>query len=157
MRVSVTYDVITEASVEDGDYADHGYIQPGTEARRSYARGGKRVIERNIRMSRAGRFDWTLREAIEFIGGRSCNSHESCWVGSDDRLTIIASGEYQGVDEGKERIAGSPVISVNYDLHIEGVSFGTLDRLARMFASNGVYFANMPRLLRAAIEARRAG
>lgn len=148
MRVSVTYSVITEASVVDGDHADHGYIHPLTEARRSYARGGKRVIERNIRMSRAGKFDWSLREAIAFIVGRSCNSHESRWLRSDYRLTIIACGEYQGADEGKERMHGSPVVSVNYDLHIEGVSYGTLDRLARMFARNGVYFCNVPQLLK---------
>lgn len=154
MRVSVTYDIVTEASAVDGDHADHGYIAPGTETRRSYARGGKRVIERNIRMSRAGRFDWTLREAIDFIVGRSCASHETCWTGADDHMSIRASSEYQGCDI--ERLGGSTVVSVAYDLHIAGASDGTLDRLARLFARNGVYFANVPRLVREAALARQA-
>jgi hypothetical protein len=157
MRVSVTYDVVTEASAIDGDHADHGYIQPDTETRRSYARGGKRQIDRNVRMSRAGRFDWKLRDAIEFIATRACECHETCWVRSNDTLSIRACSEYQGCDAGKERINGSPVVSVSYDLHIDGVSFGTLDRLARMFARNGVYFANVPALMREAVEARKAG
>lgn len=151
MRVSVTYSVVTESSVVDGDYADHGFIDPRSEQRRSFARGGKRAVERNIRMSQAGRFDWTLREAIEFIVGRSCASHESCWQRADDTLTIEATGEYQGCDI--ERMGGSRVLSVSYSLHIDcerpegGVAYGTLDRLARLFASNGVYFANIPALL----------
>jgi hypothetical protein len=145
IRVSVTYDIVTEASVVDGDTADNGYIQPGTEARRSYARGGKRIIDRNIRMSRAGRFDWTLRDALAFLDSQNCASHETCWQRSDDTMSIDASGAYQGCDV--ERLGGSTVLSIRYTLHIAGATYGTLDRVARLLQGR-VYFANAPQLNR---------
>jgi hypothetical protein len=145
MRVSVTYDIVTEASVVDGDHADNGYIDPRDESRRSFARGGKVRVGRNIRMSRTGRFDWTLREALEFLDNRSCQSYESCWQRSDDTLSIDGSGEYQGCDV--ERMGGSRVISVSYTLHIAEATYGTLDRIARLLQGR-VYFANVPYLNR---------
>jgi len=157
MRVSVTYDLVTEASAADGDHADHGYIHPLTEARRSCARGGWRVTERNFRMSRAGRFDWSLREAIAFIAGRSCSAHETCFSGTEDRIIIRCTDEYKGADEGKETIRGSRVVSVSYDLIIESPRWGTLMRLARLAAYHGVYLANMPLVMRAQRADARAG
>jgi hypothetical protein len=148
-KVSVTYSLVTEESVVDGDHADHGYIQPGTEARRSFANGRKRDIERNVRMARADKFEFaTLREALAFISRQNCASHETCWDGSERTMGIYCTDAYQGCDV--ENFRGSPVLSVGYDLHIQGCSYGTLDRLARVLMTNGVYFANCRRVQRSA-------
>jgi hypothetical protein len=67
-RINVTFESVTEESAVDGDWSDHGWIEPGTEAQRSLHNGGKRMYERNLRMERAGRFDWpSLRAALTFI------------------------------------------------------------------------------------------
>lgn len=140
-RVSVTYTLITEASVQDGDHADNGYIDARTERRRSFSNGRRRDVERNIRIAQSGKCDFpSIREALRFIDAQNCSHHESCWDGSERTLGISATDAYQGCDV--ETLGGSPVISVNYDLHLQGLSYGTLDRLARVLASNGVYFAN---------------
>ncbi len=145
ISVRVTYDVVTEASVVDGDTADGGFIDPRTERRRSLKRGGHREHDRTLKASRSGKLDWSLRAAIEFIDGRSCAGHESDWQRSDDRMSIDARDEYQGCDI--ERMGGSRVVSINYTLFIDGVSFGTLDRIARLLQGR-VYFANVPELNR---------
>lgn len=146
-RVSVTYSLITEASVADGDHADNGYIDARTERRRSFRSGRNRDVQRNIRMAQANRFDFpSIREALAFIERQCCEHHESCSGPSERTLCVSATGAYQGCDV--ETLDGSQVISVDYDLHIQGLSYGTLDRLARVLARNGVYFANIPKLQR---------
>lgn len=140
-RVSVTYSLVTESSVQDGDHADNGYIDARTERRRSFRGGRKRDVERSIRLAQAGKFDFpTIREAIAFIDRQSCAHHESCSTPDERTLCVSATGAYQGRDV--ETLDGSPVISVDYDLHIQGLSYGSGDRLARVLAANGVYFAN---------------
>lgn len=146
MRVSVTYDLVTEESSQDGDHADHGYIDARTERRRSYAAGRKRDVESNMRQARAGKFDFpSLREALAFISKQSCAHHETCWTGpmgaaGEQTLTVYCTDAYQGCDV--ETVDGSQVTSVSYCLHIDGCSAGTADRIARVLAANGVYFAN---------------
>lgn len=141
MRVSVTYDLVTEASAEDGDHADNGYIDARTERRRSFSNGRKRDIDASMRQARAGKFDFpSLREALRFIDAQNCGHHETCWLGTEDCLSVYCTDAYQGCDV--ESIRGSRVVSVSYCLHIEGCSEGTMERIARMLASNGVYFAN---------------
>lgn len=140
-RVSVTYSLVTESSVQDGDHADHGYIDARTERRRSFANGRSRDVQRNIRIAQAGKCDFpSIREALRFIDAQNCAHLESCWDGSERTLSVSATEAYQGCDV--ESLHGSPVISVSYDLHLQGLSYGTLDRLVRVLASNGVYFAN---------------
>lgn len=147
MSVSVTYDLVTEESVQDGDTADNGYIHPTTEQRRSFSNGRRRDVERNMRLARAGKLDFpSLRAAFAFIDNQSCAHHETCWSGNETTLSVRATDAYQGLDI--EECGGSLVLSVSYDLHIEGVSNGTLDRLARVLASNRVYCANRRQLRR---------
>jgi hypothetical protein len=145
MRVSITYDVVTRESAQDGDTADNGYIHPATEARRSLSNGRNRDIERNMRLARAGKFDFpSLRAALSFISARNCSHHESCWV-AEDTMSIYTGSEYS---EGyEETFRGSVVAGVSYALHISGASHGTLERLARLLAntslqSERVSFAN---------------
>jgi hypothetical protein len=150
MRVSVTYDVVTEESVADGDTTDNGYIQPGTEARRSFSNGRKRDIERNMRMSRAGKFDWTLRDALAFIDSQNCATLEGQWTGvHDNSLRVYASGSYD------EQAYGGPRES--FSLHLTPVSYGSCDRLQRLLASKGVrfYLTNGGRLVERACEVCR--
>ena len=146
MRVSVTYDLTTEASATDGDHADHGYIDARTERRRSYARGRKRDIQRNHRMASDGKFNFpSLREALAFIDKQCCSHHETCWTGplgaaGESALRVYSTDAYQ--DCNAEYVDGSLVVSIGYCLHIDACTAGTADRIARMLAANGVYFAN---------------
>lgn len=144
LRVSVTYDLVTEALVQDGDTADNGYIDPATERRRSFSNGRKRDLDRTHRLARAGKFDFpSLRAALAYVSGRNCAAHETCWTGDESCMSIYATGEYEGCDV--EHFRGSRVLSANYALHIEGASLGTLERLARVLAHQPherVYFAN---------------
>jgi hypothetical protein len=135
MTVSVTYDVV------DGDTADNGYIDPRSERRRTF----RSPRGRYVKAAQKGRYDWpSLRAAIEFIDAQNCASHETCWTRSDDTLTIYASDAY----ETHSTDARPGELALSYALHITGVTYGTLDRLARMFARNGVYFSNVPQLLK---------
>jgi hypothetical protein len=144
--VSVTYNLTTEESVQDGDHADHGYIDARDESRRSYAAGRKRDIESNMRQARAGKFDFpSLRAALAFISSQNCAHHETCWTGplgaaGESTLSVYCTDAYQGCDV--EHVDGSRVVSIGYCLHIDGCSAGTADRIARVLAANGVYFAN---------------
>jgi hypothetical protein len=120
---TVTYETYTEDSLRDGDMADHGWIQPVTERLRSLRKGGRRIYDRNVRMARAGKFDWRLRDAIEFIAGQSFASHEVAVTERGVRVSGRAAyheSEYRGELHGAE-------------LHIE-CSAGTAQRLARALA-----------------------
>jgi hypothetical protein len=147
VKVSVTYDIVTEESVVDGDTADRGYIDPTTERERSLVNGRRRDIERTTRARDKGRLYWRLREAIAFIDKQCCASHESCWTPENNHcgLGVSASGAY----ETHSTDARPGVVSVNYDLHVRGLSAGSYARLARVLANNGVRFANMRSLCRA--------
>jgi len=141
VKVSVTYDVVTEESVVDGATADNGWIDPKTEARRSLMNGRKRDTARHLRMAQAGKLNWRLRDAIAFISAQNCAHHESCWTPENNHcgLGVSATDAY----ETHSTDAQPGVLSINYDLHVQGLSAGSYARLARVLASNGVYFANM--------------
>lgn len=156
MRVSVTYDLVTRESSEDGATADNGYIDARTEQRRSFSNGRTRDIERNRRIARAGRCDFhSLREAMAFIERQCCEHMETCWTGplgaaGESTLSVYCTGardEYES-----ELFNGSRIVSTDYCLHIDGCSAGTADRIARLLAANGVYFAN-----RRDLQRRKAG
>ncbi len=140
MTVHVTYDVVTEVSVQDGDTADGGFIDPRTERRRSLKRGGKREHERTLKASRSGRLDWTLRAAIAFIDAQNCGHHETDWCPENDHcgLSVYATDAY----EAHSTDAQPGVLSINYALHVKGLSGGSCGRLARLLRSKGVHFAN---------------
>jgi hypothetical protein len=144
MRVSITFDAVTEECVTDGDTSDNGYICPRTEGRRSFRTRG----ERYIKAARNGRYDWpSLRRALEWLGAQNCAEYKTCWTRSDDCMSIDARGAYE--THTSDRRPGE--ISLSYTLHIEGATYGTLDRIARLL-SGRVYFANVPQLNR-----RKAG
>lgn len=140
MRVSVTYDVVTEESAVDGATADGGFIDPRTERRRSLERGGKRVHERTLKASRSGRLDWTLRAAIEFVEAQNCAHHETDWCPENNHcgLTVYSTDAY----ETHSTDARPGVLSINYAVHVKGLSDGSYTRLARLLRRNGVSFAN---------------
>jgi hypothetical protein len=150
LSVSVTYDAVSNASIIDGDTSDNGYIDPRTERRRTFRSKGQRYVK----AAQRGRYDWpSLRAAIAFIDAQNCASHETSWTRSDDTLTIYASDAY----ETHSTDARPGELALSYALHITGATYGTLDRLARMLARNGVYFSNVPALVREATRARKAG
>lgn len=147
VRCTVTYDIVTEASAEQGDAADGGWIDPRTHRERSLRNGRKRDIERTSRAASAGRLNWRIRDAIAFIDAQNCANHESYWTPENNHcgLGVSATGAYETYSTD----ARPGVVSVNYDLHIRGLSAGSYARLARVLAANGVYFANMRSLRRA--------
>lgn len=144
IRVSVTYDVVTQASAEEGDAAERGYIDPRTERERPTDAGRKRDIERTERLAKAGRLAWRLRDAIAFIGRQNCANHETDWTQENNGrgLAVYATDAY----ETQSTDARPGVLSVNYCLHVDGLSYGSFARLARVLAGNGVYFANVRRV-----------
>lgn len=148
MRVSVTYDIVTEASALEGDAAERGYIDPRTERERPTDAGRKRDIERTERAAKAGRLNWRLRDALAFIDKQCCAHAESDWTLDNARLglAVYATNAY----ETQSTDARPGVASVNYALHVDGLSPGSYMRLARLLASKGVYFGNVPTLRRRA-------
>jgi hypothetical protein len=144
MRVSVTFDIVTEQSALEGDAAMRGYIDPRTERERPTDSGRKRDIERTEHAARSGRLDWRLRDAIAFIARQNCAHHETDWTqeNAGRGLAIYATDAY----ETHSTDARDGVTSVNYALHIDGLSYGSFGRLARVLRTNGVYFANVRRV-----------
>jgi hypothetical protein len=127
-HISVTFEIVTEACATDGPFADHGWIHPETEVQRSLVKGGKRMYERNLRMARAGRFDWpSLRAAITFIEDNTSGNWDYGQV--DSRLVL------RKVSDGYDIVCGRNGYeygeSVSHTLHVEGVSAGTLARICR--------------------------
>ena len=94
-KFSVTFELLTAASVQEGDTADHGWIDPRTERERSLCVGGKVMRERNIRMAQKGTFDWRLRDAVKFL--------------TDNAGGPVAQAEYNVGDQ-----------SLRVDLHQDG-------------------------------------
>lgn len=120
LSVRITYSTLTEESVSEGDHADNGYM---------YDNGGRQVEGDDETP------EWSLRDAIAFMADK-CTHIETCWHPADGtgRMTLSGTGNTSDC-EGDE-------IEVCYDLHISGVSDGTLMRLAKLFKSHGVYIAN---------------
>lgn len=119
MSVRVTFATITEESASNGDHAENGYVSP--------------VLSEGYRQPEDDApAEWSLRDALRFMQDKN-TCVETCWMPGDD-LTLSGTGNTDDC-EGDE-------IGVCYDLHIDGVSDGTMMRLARLLNSNGVYFAN---------------
>ena len=122
MSVRITYSTLTEESVSEGDQADNGYMSP--------------VLSEGYRQPDGDTpAEWSLREALAFMADK-CSHIETCWTPSDG-----CNGWYSGT--GNTSDCEGDEIEVCYDLHVDGVSDGTMMRLARVLKANGVYFANM--------------
>jgi hypothetical protein len=81
------------------------------------------VYERNVRMARAGRFDWRLRAAVEYLEGQSFSSHEVAVTEQGVRIvgrTAYHEAEYQGIRQDAE---------IRIDCRA-----GSAERLARVLA-----------------------
>lgn len=130
LEVSVTYETISDASASNGDADDMGWIDPRTEKRRSHRKGGHERTNRAVRMAQAGRFRWDLSEALRFIEAQCCETLEGQ---VDSEISVRALGEYHA--------SQYQCLQVNYGLHIEGCSDGSLARITRLLERNGVRFA----------------
>lgn len=131
LQVSITYDIVSEASAKVGDTADNGYISPDEE-RKSITNGRKREIERNQRQSRRGAYNWTLGNALDFLS-RHDAAREPEAQRSGDQITVRVFGEYD-----PDCSAG---LQATHTLHLQGnLSAGTWTRLARLLESRGAKF-----------------
>lgn len=127
-RISVTFESVTEESAVDGDWSDHGWIEPGTEAQRSLRKGGKRIYERNVRMARARRFDWpSLRAALTWIEDNTSGYWD--YGQADSRLTLRKCSDGYEIVMGRNGYEHGE--STSHTLHVDGVSAGTLARICR--------------------------
>jgi len=121
-RFSVTFELLTPASVEEGDFHDHGWIDPRTERERSLRLGGKAMRERNIRMAQKGTFDWRLSAAVKFLndnaGGPVAQAEYS--VG-DQTLRVDLHQDGSDVVVGRHGYEEDPNRK-NYSLFCEGLS-----------------------------------
>lgn len=132
LKVSITYDTVSESSVVDGATADNGFIAPDGE-RRSFSNGRKRDIERNVSAARRGKLEWSLRDALEWLkrqdGGR--DPWEATQDGDSIAVRVFGEHDPSNADE----------LQATYTLHIKGqVSLGTWERLARALESHGARF-----------------
>jgi hypothetical protein len=122
-KCTVTYELYTAESLEDGDMADHGWVQPGTERTRSLRTGCRRMYERNLRMARAGKFDWSLRDAVAYLEGQSFGSHEV--EVTQDGVRIVGRVAYTEAEYHAERL--------DAEIHVK-CGTGSAERLARVLA-----------------------
>lgn len=142
-RVTITYEHLTDASIEAGDVEDNGWVQPGTEKQRSLRKGGARTYERNVRMAQRGRFDWRLRDAVEWLDnnnpgyiseGYADNGH----VETEGRVRDVWSLTVRALADGQDIVVGRNGYEhggrTNYELHLSDASHGTRERLRRVLA-----------------------
>jgi len=125
MRFDMTYAVLTEDSVAEGDAAEQGWVDPDTEAG---------TEDRPAR-------GWRPAAAIAFLLEHSATV-ETCWTPDNSRrgMSLYGNGPYH---------EGEDPLETDYCLHVKA-SRRELERLARRLATqHGVYFANIPRLRRA--------
>lgn len=124
-RFSVTFEVLTDESVEAGDAEDRGWVDPRTEKKRSHVKGGRRVTERHVRMARAGKLDWSLKEAVQWLNdnaGGPVSEAEYEWGGMTLRVSFEQDGQDVIMGRNGYEYDGS---KTNYTLHCEGL---TVDR-----------------------------
>lgn len=123
ISVRITYSTLTEESVSEGDHAGNGYMSPVLS-------GGYRQPDDDTPA------EWSLREALALMANK-CTHVETCWTPTDGTGRLSAHGT------GNTGDCEDDEIEVCYDLHIDGVSDGTMMRLCKVLKANGVYFANM--------------
>ncbi len=130
-KFSVTFEVLTPESVEAGDMADHGFVDPRTGKERSLRKGGKRVYERNVRMARKGAFDWSVKAAVEWLDSNAGGPVVQAEYNVGD-MTLRVDLHQDGADiiVGKNGYEEESK-RTNYSLFCEGVSEGTARRILR--------------------------
>lgn len=123
LEVTVSYATVTADSVVDGDHADGGYISPDGD-RQSFVAGRKRDIERRIRQSRAGRYRWRLRDALDWL--REHDGDRDPWEGTIQHygLAVRVFGPYVEADAGE--------LQATYTLHLQLEGHGSRHRLRRL-------------------------
>lgn len=156
--VTVGYETLTDESVENGDVEDTGLIHPETEKRHSYRKGGERVRQANIRRSRAGELDWSLRAAIDWLesnspgyfegyvdSGRVLTSGES----TDGKVRLVWTLSLRAIADGPDVVVGrngyqSAETRENLELCFRSESHGSVQRLRRVLEARfGVHFDSM--------------
>lgn len=128
--IHITFELVTPASAEDGDFADHGWLAPNEQeislVRDCRGRSLQDVARKSrIRRSQAGKFDWTLRDAVRFMVGNRLDSMRFTGP-QDDGLQVETEDT---IDEGTgDRL--------RWTMHVTA-SYGTLARLARVLEGQG--------------------
>jgi hypothetical protein len=146
---TVGFETLTDESIENGDIEDCGHVHPKTEKRHSYRKGGERVRQANIRRSRAGEFDWRLRDAIEWLdsnnpgylegyldSGRVLTSGES----TDGKVRLVWTLTVRAIADGYDIVVGRngyqhAETRENLELHFRTESHGSRERLKRVLAA----------------------
>jgi hypothetical protein len=155
---TVGFETLSDESIENGDTEDCGYVHPETDKRHSFKKCGERVRRANIRRSRAGEFDWRLRDAIEWLdsnnpgyldghldSGRVLPSGES----TDGKVRLVWTLTLRAIADGHDIIVGRngyqhAKTRENLELHFRTESHGSRERLKRVLASRfGVRFDTM--------------
>lgn len=132
-EIRISYSTITEESASEGDHADNGWVQfDGTRA---------------VPESTDECLSWGLRDAMRFMADK-CSHIDTCWLPGHGRGMDHSWFSGTGCTDDCE----GDEIEVCYDLHVKHISDGTAMRLARVMATNGVYFANVR-----ALQRRRVG
>ncbi len=156
--VTVGYETLTDESVENGDVEDLGLVHPETEKRHSYRKGGERVRQANIRRSRAGELDWSLRAALDWIENNSPGYFEA-YVDSgrvltsadsaDGKVRLVWTLALRAVADGNDIVCGARGYEYadareNLELHFRSESHGSVQRLRRVLEARfGVRFDSM--------------
>lgn len=128
--IHITFESRTTESDEQGDLADHGWTAPNEQeislVRDCRGRSLQNVARASrIRRSQAGKFDWTLRDAVRFMVGNRLDS--MYFGGACDEVLRVNTDDT--IDEGTgDRL--------RWTMHVRA-SQGTLDRLARVLEGQG--------------------
>lgn len=120
-KCSITYEIITEESAQEGDVAEHGWWMPGYCEYPLRDANGQH--DETLADANNGVFNLDLRTAITNAMDLGCTEMNIC----DNRLSIRsvdAAADREYFEEGESRY---------YTLHIEGVSKGTVDRVVELF------------------------
>lgn len=121
MKATITYEVITQESAEHGDVEEHGWWLPGGwEHALSDALGDHPEL---LREAQSGAFDLELGDAIRAALDLGC-----CEVSPGERSISVRSvdplGDRRYMEDGEERF---------FTLHVNGISPGTVARIAGIF------------------------
>lgn len=138
MEASITFETVTEESLEDGATEDHGWIAPNQYRVSLGLAGNDKAYRKRVRMSQRGRYDWQLGNAVRFMLGKLSNGQSEVDVdvrtGFPDKLPFIWSLRVE-VERSQEDEQCAE--AVGYSLHVSGLTQGTADRLERLFHEKG--------------------
>lgn len=116
ITIAFTYDTVTPESAEDGDFADHGFYEPGGWFY-SVAESGYTPEKDSTRPWKIGE----LKRAIESARDLRIYEDSGSWWSSVDPDTDYSTGE-----------------DTRYSLHVGGVTPATYRRISRALAGKRV-------------------